>query len=207
MSDLIEFKQGYARLSNSDSWESNIEASGKGKSYGIELFIQKKEGLYTGYLGYTLSHTNRQFENLNNGNPFPFKFDRLHDVSIVVMRKLNDNIDLSATWVFGSGNAFTLSEGKYIMITNEDYLTTAEIYSEKNAYRLKPYHRLDLGINMKKKTHWGERVWSISVYNAYNRKNPYFYFWDTAENDNQRLQLYQFSYFPIIPSVSYSFKF
>ncbi|MFA9391597.1 MAG: TonB-dependent receptor domain-containing protein [Prolixibacteraceae bacterium] len=207
MSSLIEFKQGYARLSSSDSWENNIEANGRGKSYGIELFVQKMEGLYTGYIGYTLSHTNRQFLNLNKGNPFPFKYNRLHDVSIVIMRKVSENIDFSATWVFGTGNAFTLSEGKYIMITNQDYLSTAEIYGEKNAFRLKPYHRLDIGINMKKITPWGERTWSFSIYNVYNRKNPYFYFWDTAEEDKDGLQLFQFSYFPIIPSVSYSFKF
>jgi len=212
MTELVDFKQGYSRLNNVKNWTDRIEASGKGKSYGIEFFIEKKLGTYTGYLGYTLSYTERQFSQLNNGKPFPFKYDRLHDVSLVVIKKLNDIVDLSATWVYGSGNAFTLSEGKYLMITNQDRLSVAEIYSEKNAYRLKPYHRLDLAINFNKTTLWGESAWSFSIYNAYNRKNPYFYFWDQSENKTSAdeygsLQLYLFSYFPIIPSISYSFSF
>lgn len=207
MSELVEFKQGYARLTNAKNWMNRIEASGTGKSYGVECYIEKKKGLYTGYLGYTLSHTNRQFNSLNNGKAFPYKYDRLHDVSLVVMRKLNDNLDLSATWVFGSGNAFTMAEGKYNIITNYNRLNIGDIYSDKNAYRLNPYHRLDLALNHRKKTAWGERTWSFSVYNAYNRKNPYFYFWDVVDTSTQELGLYQFSYFPIIPSISYSFKF
>lgn len=212
MNNLIEFKQGYSHLNNTSNWENLIETNGKGLSYGVELLITKHVGDFTTHLGYTLSKTTRQFNAINDGNAFPYKYDRLHDISMVFMYKINEHIDFSATWVYGSGNAFTLSEARYITLIHNEYLFAAELYSKKNAYRLRAYHHLDSGFNFKKHTKWGEPTISVNIYNLYNRKNPYFYFWDNSSRNNNHsdsgtLQLYQYSYFPIIPSVSYSFVF
>lgn len=215
MDNLIEYKPGISIIESTEDWQDLIEKGGKGRSYGFELMIRKNLGNTTGWIGYTLSKTTHQFDNLNNGNPYPYKFDRRHDISLVLMHKLSDNIDFSATWVYGTGNAFTLALGKYnTVIDDPQHLETeppiqyfpAFIYGEKNNYRMRSYHRLDIGVNFRKDTRWGEGTWNISVYNLYNRKNPYYYFTDISWNTGKTV-LKQQSLFPIMPSVSYSFKF
>jgi hypothetical protein len=187
-------------------WEDKVEKDGLGISYGLELLFQKKLGKTTGWIGYTLSKTTRQFENINMGKPYAYRYDRRHDLSIVFNHKLKENVDLSATWVFGTGNAFTMAVGKY----NIDDHTEIHIYEGKNTFRMRSYHRLDVGVNFHKQKKRGERTWSLSVYNLYNRENPYYYFFDTKGNysggTNVRV-VKQRSLFPFIPSVSYSFKF
>jgi len=131
------------------------------------------------------------------------------------MQKMTDDIDISATWVYGTGNAFSLPSGKYNAILDDGqyrdnepttYFYPAYIYEGKNNYRMRSYHRLDVGVNFRKDTRWGERTWNISIFNLYNRKNPYFYFMDYNWNSG-KTSLKQKSLFPIMPSVSYSFKF
>ncbi len=214
MANLIAFKEGYSNLYTATNWQQVVEKGGRGESYGVELFFRKMKGKNTGWIGYTLAWTNRQFENINSGNPYPFRYDRRHDVSIVYNRKIRENIDFSATWVFATGNAFTLATARHWIINDSGRLVLADVYSEKNSFRMKPYHRLDVGINFHKKTKWGERTWSFSIYNVYNQLNPYFYNWGTEYNEAPgstsyipEQKLYQYSYFPIMPSVSYSFKF
>ncbi len=230
MKNLIAYKEGATYLVASTDWEDKVEKNGLGISYGIEFLFQKKTGKLTGWIGYTLSKTTRQFENINNGNPYPYRYDRRHDVSIVVIYKLKENIDISATWVFGTGNAFTMAVGKYYIIndnyTQSDYpgnpanffgySSEVHIYDGKNNFRMRNYHRLDVGINFHKKKKRGERTWNVSIYNVYNRQNPYFYYFVTRTvHDSQgnviegtrKTIVKQQSLFPIIPSVSYSFKF
>ena len=223
MNHLIAYKEGINSLWSATDWERRIETGGTGESYGIEFLLQKKTGKTTGWIGYTLSKTTRQFDNINLGKTYPYKFDRRHDVSIVWMYQLKKNIDLSATWVFGTGNAFTLAEGKFSAIDDNSqdpppfvFDTEAYIYSDRNAYRMRSYHRLDVGINFHKKKKWGERTWNISIYNLYNRQNPYFYYFDTSASydkeghiieGSEKTVLKQQSLFPIIPSVSYRFRF
>lgn len=216
MKNLIEYKEGAVFLGTTSNWEDLVESDGTGTSYGLELLLQKKIGQTTGWIGYTWSKTDRQFKDLNNGAKFPYRYDRRHDASIVVSHKLNKKVDVSATWVYGTGAAFTLPIGKYNIIDEaEDGTSEVFIYGNRNANRMRAYHRLDLGVNFRKKKKWGERTLNISIYNAYARQNPYFYFVDsevqydeTGQNIiNERSFFSQQSLFPILPSISYSFRF
>ena len=230
MSNVIGYKEGASFIDFEEmlfseeeiTWEDKV-TSGKAWSYGIELLVQKNEGDFTGWIGYTLSWTQMQFDSLNFGNKFYAKYDRRHDISLVGMYKINDHITISGTWVYGTGNAITLPVSSYMASypvyfeTNlnpfesngySNYGREVDEFSGKNNYRMGPYHRLDLGIQFHKEKKWGERTWDISVYNAYSRKNPFFYYQTTdTENGQTYGQLRQVSLFPIIPSVSYSFKF
>ena len=114
MTDLITYKAGYSTLQSTEPWENAVEFGGQGESYGAELFLQKKKGLTTGWIGYTLSWTNRRFDNINFGEWYPYKFDRRHDFSIVLSYKLNDMWDFGATWVYGTGNAITFPQAMYL---------------------------------------------------------------------------------------------
>ncbi|MDY0160839.1 MAG: TonB-dependent receptor plug domain-containing protein [Bacteroidales bacterium] len=215
MNNLIAYKEGANTVNATSDWQDKVETDGIGKSYGFEFLFQKKAGNTTGWIGYTLSKTTRQFANINNGKPFPYKYDRTHDLSIVLSHKINENIEVSATWVYGTGNAFTIPTGIYEIVDEPDYWSENEtgkfdynsqayVYDEINNYRMRAYHRLDIGANFKKKTKWGERTWNVSIYNLYNRQNPYYYYFEQSETE---IILKQQSLFPIIPSVSYSFKF
>jgi len=224
MNNLITYKDGVAILSSGSDWQTQVETNGKGKSYGLEFLLQKTLGSATGWIAYTYSKTTRQFENKNNGKPYPFKYDRTHDISIVYLQKIKRNIQFSATWVYGTGNPYTLATGKYKMmpivinelINESNYLTYGQVYNDLNSYRMRAYHKLDIGVNFYKKVKRGERTWNISIYNLYNRQNPYYYFIDTSYQFDQegriipeatKTVLKQQSYFPIIPSFSYSLKF
>jgi len=206
MNNLIEYSAGANFLEVNSDWQQKIEV-GKGWSYGAELFIQKKSGKTTGWIGYTLSWSNRQFENLNFGKPYPYKYDRRHDFSIVISHKIDEHIDLSATWVYGTGNAISLPIAHYQAMSAYYGISGNEIqyYVDKNSFRMRAYHRLDFGVNFHKKKKWGERTWSIGVYNMYNRKNPYFLYFSYDNQGNRQLK--QVSLFPLLPSVSYGFKF
>ncbi|MCF8381771.1 MAG: TonB-dependent receptor [Bacteroidales bacterium] len=215
MDNLIEYKEGAGFSGTGTGWESKVE-KGKGWAYGGEILIEKTLGKTTGWIGYTLSWTNRQFENLNFGKVFPAKYDRRHDISLVLTHQINKNIDIGTTWVYGTGNAYTLGVMKYPSLnfpgTYNNYYYTPQIteYESKNNYRAPAYHRFDFGVNFNKQKKHGIRTWSYSIYNIYNRKNPFYIFWDTEydfKNDTSKPVLKQFSLFPIIPSISYSFKF
>ena len=208
MNNIIDYIDGANFLESNKDWQKKVEA-GKGWSYGTELFIQKKKGKTTGWVGYTLSWTNRQFENINFGKPFPYKYDRRHDFEFVVSHKFSENIDFACTWVYGTGNALSLPIASYNGLGyyqgGYQNQTTVDFYGDKNSFRMASYHRLDLGVNFKKKKRYWERVWNISVYNVYSRKNPYFIYFGYDDFGNKVAK--QVSLFPIIPSISYSFKF
>lgn len=208
---LIEDPTG----AESYSWEENL-TEGQAWSYGAEVLLQKKTGKLSGWIGYTLSWTQLQFDDVNFGKKYYARYDRRHDISVVAMYKIKDNINLSATWVYGTGNAITLPIATYRsrgLIINPNtgkpkpaaYYGIINEYGEKNSSRMAPYHRLDLGIQFHKQNKIGERIWSISVYNAYNRKNPFFYYIGSDYDGNNVLK--QVSLFPIIPSITYSLKF
>ncbi len=225
MTNLIEYKEGesmFASMEDGESagevWEQKVE-QGDGLAYGGEVLLKKDIGKLNGWIGYTLSWTNRTFENIAFGETFPYRYDRRHDISIVMMYKFNDRIDVGATWVYGTGNAVTLAQQRYvsnngvnnyIQYYNEDWgneLQTVEYYGKRNNYRLPAYHRLDLGINFTKQRKRGVGTWSFSVYNAYNHQNPFFVQFERNWRKDNKRELIQYSIFPIIPSVSYSFKF
>jgi hypothetical protein len=215
MDNLLEYKEGASFFDIGTNWESKIE-TGKGYSYGAELLIRKNIGKLTGWIGYTLSWSNREFASLNNGEPFPYKYDRRHDLSLVLLYQLNDHIDLGLTWVYGTGNALTLGVSRYGQLNETfqvydeyfyDYYggwNEIENYNGRNSYRMPAYHRLDLSANFHKQKKHGERTWSVGLYNAYSRQNPFFVYFGYANNQKA---LKQISLFPVIPSVRYSFKF
>ncbi len=206
MDNLIDYKEGASFLSTTD-WQNTVETDGRGQAYGVEFLIRKNKGKTTGWIGYTLAWTNRQFDNINQGNTYPYKYDRRHDISVVVNHKFSDRFDMGLTWVYGTGNTFTAPVAKYFLGGSfSGNVDAVDRYSERNGLRMPAYHRLDIGFNFRKKTRWGESVWNISAYNAYSRQNPYFLYLRTDYDTGAR-NVYQVSLFPIIPSISYSFNF
>jgi hypothetical protein len=184
---------------------------GKGWSYGNEIYLEKKEGKTTGWIGYTLSWTWRQFDAINNGEKFHARYDRRHDISVVIIHQLSKRVNVTATWVYGSGNWISLPIGRmfYQNIPGSDP-TAVPIYTTRNSFRMAAYHRLDLGLVWKFKPKWGESDLTFSIYNAYNRSNPYFvYFAESKDKDGNVIgyKAKQVRLFPIIPSVTYNFKF
>lgn len=218
MNNLISFKDGISNFSGTQNWQEQIESNGNGTSKGIECFIKKNKGYFTGWVGYTLSKTTRQFDNQNDGKTYSFKYDRLHDISIVLQHQLTPKIDLFASWVYHTGNAITLSTEHYRVphetmdYTNDNTsYVEIDIYKDRNSSRMKAYHKLDVGINFVKEKKNGFRTWNISVYNLYNKQNAYYYFWSNEISEdyetNKKKKLYQMTMFPFIPSASYSFTF
>jgi hypothetical protein len=216
MNNLVTFKPGESAMSVNESWEEKIETGGRGYSKGIEFLFQKNNGKTTGWIGATISKAEQKFENINNGNYYPFKYDSKFDFSIVGIHKFSDNISLSATWTFRTGYPVTIPLEKY-----NSYGHDVWVYSEINSFRMRDYHRLDIGVDFTKKTSWGERIINISIYNLYNRKNPYYYYFERetflvsgssngiswTEQREGDMKLYQRSLFSFFPSFSYSFKF
>lgn len=214
MHNLVEYKEGTNFFGNNHDLQSKVETDGSALVYGIEFLAQKKLGRITGWIAYTWSKNTRQFDNINGGKPFPYKYDRRHDISIVCNYELNERIFLSATWVYSTGDALTLATNHYGVLYHDYNSLTGipfsfydvHLYDGRNSYRMPAFHKLDLGVNFTKQKKHGLRTWNVSVYNAYCRQNAFFLFYkyDSAAGYSK---LYQISLFPIIPSVSYSFKF
>ncbi len=208
MQNLIAFKEGETFLSITKNWQNKILSDGIGKTYGIEILIRKKQGKTTGWLSYSYSRSYRYFPDLNNNEIFPFKYDRPHYFNFLIIEKVSKNTSFSANWKFASGQPITLPIGIYNSFydNNSNFWTEQNfiVFSKINQYRMRAYHRLDIAANFSKKVKRGIRTWTISVYNVYNRQNPYFYY---TKQVNGQWHLYQQSLFPIIPSISYSLKF
>lgn len=212
MKNLVEYQDGLnmtALAINPDQ----MYTFGNGWSYGMEIFVKKATGKFTGFVGYTLSYTKRKFAELNGGKPFYAKYDRRHDVSINLSYEiLKNKLNVSAVWVFSSGNAMTIPVGYYFF--NGHIMTE---YSERNAYRVPSYHRLDLSVNwtIASRKHF-ESSLNFSIYNVYNRQNAFFIFFETTSNVSEdtddltqfdmSTKAYQMSLFPIMPSITWNFK-
>ncbi|MBL4703485.1 MAG: TonB-dependent receptor plug domain-containing protein, partial [Flavobacteriales bacterium] len=206
MNNLIEYKDGASFFSTEQDWQDKIEV-GRGWSYGGELLIEKKIGKTTGWIGYTLAWTNRQFENLNFGEVFPYRYDRRHDIGAALTHEFNDRVSVGVVWVYGTGNAVTLGLERYQSVYGTQFGWGGEIehIESRNNYRMPAYHRLDVSVNLKKEMKWGERTWSFGVYNVYSRQNPFYLAFGYDDTGNRKL--YQYSLFPFIPSFNYAFKF
>jgi hypothetical protein len=213
MTDLIEMKDGETFFSGATNWQEKVVSGGKGSAYGIELLIQKKYGNLTGHLGYTISKNLRIFKDINDGKPFPYRYDRRHDITLSINYAFDRNKDISATWIYTTGKALTLPVARhnlYVLDWETQYsmnyfYADVHIYEGRNSYREPPYHRLDIAINFKKELKRGDRVLSMGIYNVYNRMNPYYLYFDY--NDQNELKLYSYTLFPIMPSVSWSYSF
>ncbi|MDY3979410.1 MAG: TonB-dependent receptor [Tidjanibacter sp.] len=219
MDNLLEYKDGASLMATTSGWEDKV-SMGRGWSYGVEFLLQRSVGRLTGWIGYTWSKSLRRFDRagqvINGGKPFYAKYDRRHDLSITAAYKISDRIDMGATWIFNTGNCATLALQKYQSLDGGQ----VDYVASRNNYRYDPYHRLDLGINFHKQKKHGVRTWNISVYNAYNHMNPFFVYQDTETtttventpqgiviNNSSRRVLKKTTIFPIIPSISYSYKF
>jgi hypothetical protein len=213
MENLIEYKEGSFPEDNANGRQDELLTFGDGKSYGAEFFVKKSVGKTTGWIGYTYSHTFRTFPDLNDGDPYPAKYDRRHDFSVVATHKLNDKWTFSSIFVYATGSAITIPIERYVIDGN--------IYTEfstKNGYRMEPYHRLDISATYTPKPHKKyQSSWNFSIYNVYNRLNPYFIYLDiednttdgsgSLENGGLTPKASQVSLFPIIPSITWNFKF
>lgn len=201
----VEYKEGYTPSLNDPEEEFTF---GKGWSYGGELLINKVKGRFTGWLGYTLSWSFRKFSMLNDGDRYPVKYDRRHDMSAVGNYELNKKWKFGAVFVYGTGNAMTLPERFYII----NGVLTQE-YSRINQYRMKSYHRLDISATytpQPKKKRKVEGYWVFSIYNLYSRLNPYFIYFDqegSPYNGTLKVEARQVSLFPILPAVTWNFRF
>lgn len=201
MQNLIDYRNGAQLVFN-----GNVEAElvyGDGEAYGIEFLLRKRKGKLTGWFSYTLSRTLRQFDDINNGESFPARQDRIHDLSLTAIYALNDKVSLSANFIYYTGDAITFPSGKYVINGQ-----TAPYYTERNGYRFPDYHRLDLGVNwITKKTDKFESSWNFSIYNAYGRENAYTIEFEENPDVPGQTQAVQLSLFSIVPSITYNFRF
>ncbi len=205
MQNQIEYREGYTP-SLRDTEEEFV--FGKGWSYGSEFFLNKVRGRLTGWIGYTVSWTWRKFPQLNGGETYPAKYDRRHDLSIVATWEQNKKWKFGAVFVYATGNATSLPQRFYIV----NGVLTQE-YSQINAYRLPAYHRLDLSATLTPQPKKQKRLqssWVFGLYNAYSRANPYFIYFSqegSPYNGTLKVQAKQVSLFPVLPSVTWNFKF
>lgn len=211
MNNLLSFSEG-ASLYN--DWRNNV-TQGQGTSWGTEFLIKKIKGKLTGWIAYTLSFTERQFERINFGNPYPFKYDRRHDFKIAMAHRFNKKFELTANWIYSSGFAFNLPLEKYqIQLSDFFQINPAPIidYGTKNQNRMPDYHRLDLNLNIYLNWANSEHRISVGVNNAYNKQNPLYYQLRNelkiTENEIQETNKFvQVLLLPVVPSLSYSVKF
>ncbi len=211
MLNQVEFVPGALPEDNVNNNTDNNFVFGTGESYGAEFFFKKKTGKLNGWVGYTLSWTTRTFEGIEDGRTFYARYDRRHDVSVVAIYDLSERWTFGAVFVYGTGNAITLPESRYII----DGQIVPE-YGPRNSYRMVAYHRADISATYTCKPKKLFRripfqsTWNFAVYNLYNRRNPYFIYFDTegsVAQGNLSVKAKQVSLFPILPSVTWNFSF
>lgn len=202
MGNQIDYRNG-ADLQANQFLEGEL-LFGVGRAYGVEWLLKKNDGRLNGWIGYTLSRSERQFDQINDGDWFNARQDRTHDLSIVSTYQLSKAWTVGATWIFHTGMAVTFPSGKYDLGGE-----TRFYYTERNGYRMPNYHRLDLSfvyepVRINKRFH---SSWAFGVYNAYNRRNAYIIDFRENESNPNVTEAYQVALFGIIPSVTWNFRF
>jgi hypothetical protein len=201
MKNQIDFKDG-TDINNVPDIESEL-LFGKGRAYGLEILWKKKEGKLTGWIGYTLSKTERKINGINDGQWYNAKQDRTHDVSIVAVYELKPQWTLSGTFIYTTGNAVTFPTGKYVLNGMTMYQ-----YGSRNADRMPATHRLDLSVTYERPARRKyQSSWSFGLYNVYGRQNPYSISFEENKKNPQKIDAVQSSLFRWVPSVTYNFKF
>ncbi len=200
MQNQIDYKNG-ADVLLSGGTETQL-LSGIGRAYGLEMFIKKKTGKLTGWISYTISRTERKIDGINNNDWYLARQDKTHDISIVGNYDINSRINISATWVYSTGNAVTFPTGKYYIDQQVVWF-----YTERNGYRMPSYHRLDLGATFKLKSHrkFSHEI-SVGIFNAYGRENAYSIDFRESELEPGKTEVVQTALFKFVPSVSWNFK-
>ncbi len=226
MQNLVEYAEGADLLLHDKNWESKVE-SGSGEAYGAEIFVEKSLGKWTGSVGYTWSKNMRSFENISFGEPFPYKYDRRHDLSMVLNYEINDHVSMGAVWVYGSGINTTVLDQSYLNPLDAirygpddewkfDDNKLIRNFEERNGYQMPAYHRLDIGFNFEKEKKHFTRTWSFGAYNAYFRRNAFYVeamqgHWDENGKYDRNAELskrvFQYTMFPLIPYFRYSIQF
>ncbi len=205
----------YKNLTNTTDYEDGAEImlnkyvesvilTGRGISYGLEFYLKKKYGDFTGWISYTLSRTENKIEGINKGEWYPLKYDKTHDVSIIGTYEFSKRLSVSAVWIYATGNAVTFPSGKYELNGK-----LVPYYTERNGYRMPSYNRLDASLTLKskKKRDKFEGSWDFSIYNLYNRHNAYSISFRESESEPGKTEAVRLSLFGIVPSISYNFKF
>lgn len=206
MWNMLEYADGALPGDEINDNVDNYFVFGQGQSYGAEVFLRKNVGQLTGWIGYTYSKTDRQFDDINAGARFAAKYDRTHDLSFTASYQFNKQWEASLIYVYSTGNTTTLPVARYTLDGN-----IVDEFGPRNWYRLAAYHRMDVSITYhfdKKK--WFDSSLNFSIYNLYNRNNPYFIYFDYEGNVDKgtfELQAKQLSLFPILPSLTWNFSF
>lgn len=203
LNNVIDYKDGISSFNNSDGWEDKV-AQGDGKAYGMEFTAQRNKGKITGWISYTLSWSKRKYPNgeINNGEEFYDRFDARHQFNAALSWEINKRWDITAAFVINSGSRTNVAIAQYYIPDYNNYGALVDVYGAKNNFRLPSYQRLDLSIANHKTTKHGIRTWSLNVYNAYNHKNAFF-----VTTTNKPNKLKAICIMPIIPTISYSYKF
>jgi hypothetical protein len=201
MQNQIDYRDGANVLSN-DPLEPQL-LFGVGRAYGVELLLRKREGRFSGWIGYTLSRTEKKIAGINGGDWYAARQDRTHDISVVGIYQLNPKWTFSGAWIYYTGNAVSFPSGKYA-IDNQ----VVFYYTERNGYRMPAYHRLDLSATwkLKERRHFSSEL-AIGLYNAYGRQNAYAITFREDPDDASRTQAVQTALFRFVPSITYNFKF
>jgi outer membrane receptor for ferrienterochelin and colicin len=202
MKNVIDYgeRSGFSNVTY--SWEEMLE-TGRGTAYGLEWLVQKKKGSITGLASYTLSKSTRQFANINNGKAFPFKYDRRHELKAAVVWQASEKLQASANWFYLSGAAVTMPSSYYFDPFTGMYI---DVYTSRNESRMPDYHRLDVSMKFIKQKRKYTRTWVLSIYNVYSRLNS-FYRYKTYEGPDNKIVFKDVTVFPVLPSISYQFKF
>jgi hypothetical protein len=210
MNNTVELRNG-ADVQFNEAVEGQVVA-GEGRAYGIEFFLHKRRGKTTGWVSYTLAKSERRADNINDGNWYPFRFDRTHYITVALTQEINKRWSAGASFVYGTGEAFTIASGRTSFFGDNNY---SIYYSSRNAARFPDYHRLDLSVTLlQKKTEakplWlfakrpFEGSWVFSLYNAYGRKNAYTLSYENVDGVPQVFKWYLFTF---VPAITYNFKF
>lgn len=223
LSNLTTYKDGYGYTMGDVYWREKLETGGQGLAQGLEFFVKKTKGRWTGFLGYTYSTSTRQFDGINQGKTYDYEYDSPHNLSLNLACQISEKWSFSTTWQYQTGLPYTPAIGRYITLELQEdgsYLPyEVLIYGDKNSERMRAYHRLDIAFKYKKYTKRRHRraEWTFGIYNVYNRQNPYFYYYNNSANGElyrpqywdsfESLKLYQISMFPFMPMISYKVWF
>jgi hypothetical protein len=218
MTGVISYKDGKSSgdvltVTTDTGWDQLI-SQGTGWASGLEVLLEKKQGRLTGWVGYTLAAVRQQFADLNQGQPFFPRYDRRHEVSVVVNWQVNHRWAVNASWVFGTGQPVTIllqsaQIPDYSLLTGQVPTTGNNgllvVQGTRNSLRMIPFHRLNVAIQRTGVHRWGQTTLELGLYNAYNRQNPFYYY--LGPDDANVLRLKSLSLFPVLPGFSYSVNF
>ncbi len=223
MKNVIEYNDRTDYSYTTKSWEEQIATGGIGRAYGMEVYVARSAGRVTGSVAYSLGWSKRRFATLNQGEDYPFKYDRRHNIAAQLNYLIGKHFEVGAAWVYGSGNMFTLPVQSYhswiAAYYNEALLQngqttsntgeTIDVYSGKNSYRLPAFHHLDVSFTYKKRSRRLEHLFNFSIYNVYNRFNIFSVYGDyrLTEDGTRKMVYKKLSLFPVMPSIAYTLRF